>query len=476
MINVNKTSEKGNDERFPRIHSTGKGDLVPMPKGDCEQFSLGDLELRYIYSANLGEYDEGFDDLVADIALRGIQHEILIDEHGGVIDGARRLRAAEKLQMKIVPIRVIAGLSEAEKYELAEAVNIHRRHLTPQQIVKIVLENKKTLTSQALKMRTQGKSLRDIAEELGVSHETIRNRIEKADIDTTGKFPAFVFGKDGKKHRSKIKPQRQASVTVATVAEAERAIAACQSAGDRFPKKNILLKRAERIVRETENEKAREKDYPDLKAGQVKLMLGDFRERCSEIDDNSVDMVFTDPLYERESLPIWLDLSRICSHKLKPGGLLVTYSGVQFLPSVLEMLGKHLTYLWIAAIRHAGAKKMFRPVQVHQAWKPILIYYKEPLNKHWHPFIDMVSGGEEKMYHRYQQSTQEALYYIKALARPHSVIWDPLAGSGTTLVAGLHSQLGLSLLGCEIDKAAYAIAEKRVKATQAELLEGRHSA
>jgi hypothetical protein len=446
-------------------------------EGTPEEFTFGELKLSSCYSLNLGMYDEGFAQLLAHIQLHGIQHHILVDEHGRVIDGARRLRVAQKLKMKNVPVRVIAGLTETEKYDLAESLNILRRHLTRDQIKKIVSENERTLTPLVIKMRKEGKSLRQIGEMLGLSHETVRYRLEKAGIDATEECPEVVVGKDGKKYRStKIKPQRQATITVATVAEAGRAIAACQSTGDQFPKKDISLKRAERIVRQKENEKSRGKDYADLEAGSVKLMLGDFRERFSEIDDDSIDLVFTDPLYERESLPIWLDLSRICAAKLKPGGLLVTYSGNQFLPEVIQMLGKHLTYLWTAAVRHSGAKKMFRPVKVHQAWKPILIYYKEPLDRHWHPFLDMVSGGEEKADHPFQQSTAEALHYIKALVRPSATLCDPMLGSGTTLVAGLHANLGLSLIGCEIDKAAYAVAEQRIKRVQAELSKTKESA
>lgn len=42
---------------------------------------------------------------------------------------------------------------------------------------------------------------------------------------------------------------------------------------------------------------------------------------------------------------------------------------------------------------------------------------------------------------------------------------DPMMGSGTSIVAGLHADLGLTCIGCEIDKAAYGDAEKRIKET-----------
>ena len=194
-------------------------------------------------------------------------------------------------------------------------------------------------------------------------------------------------------------------------------------------------------------------------------MVGDFRKRCSEIEDASVDLCFTDPLYEKDALPVWGDLGEMCANKLKPGGLLMAYSGVLYLPEIHQMLGKHLTYLWTAAIYHSGRTKLVRAVQIHQAWKPILVYYKPPLNKYWRPFLDMVSGGEEKDHHQYEQAVSECLHYIKAVCPANGILLDPMAGSATTIVAGLHADLGLKCIGCEVDKAAYATAEQRVQET-----------
>ena len=38
-----------------------------------------------------------------------------------------------------------------------------------------------------------------------------------------------------------------------------------------------------------------------------------------------------------------------------------------------------------------------------------------------------------------------------------------MMGSATTILAGLHADLGLTCIGCEVDKAAYADAETRVQ-------------
>jgi hypothetical protein len=181
-------------------------------------------------------------------------------------------------------------------------------------------------------------------------------------------------------------------------------------------------------------------------------------------------------LYAKDALPIWGDLSEFCARKLKPGGILMAYSGVLYLPQIHQMLGEHLTYLWTAAIRHSGRTKLVRAVNIHQVWKPILIHYKPPLQKYWRPFFDMVTGGQEKEHHLYEQAVSEAIHYIKAVCPQNGVLLDPMMGSGTTIAAGLYADLGLKCIGCEIDKAAYSTAQIRVKETIKQLEARKESA
>ena len=90
--------------------------------------------------------------------------------------------------------------------------------------------------------------------------------------------------------------------------------------------------------------------------------------------------------------------------------------------------------------------------------------------------MDMVSGGQEKEHHQFEQAVEEARHYITALCPKNGVLLDPMRGSGTTIVAGLEANLGLTCIGCEIDKAAYATAEQRVKETLDKLQGRRESA
>jgi N6-adenosine-specific RNA methylase IME4 len=109
--------------------------------------------------------DPELEALRADIAERqAVIVPIVIDEARNVIDGANRLRIAAGLGIRDVPVEVRVGLNEAEKQQLAEDLNLHRRHLTREQM-RLFVERRL--------MRTPEQSNRLIAAELGVDHKTV---------------------------------------------------------------------------------------------------------------------------------------------------------------------------------------------------------------------------------------------------------------------------------------------------------------
>jgi predicted methyltransferase len=57
------------------------------------------------------------------------------------------------------------------------------------------------------------------------------------------------------------------------------------------------------------------------------LKYGDMREKSKEIQDNSIDLIFTDPPYNEEGISLYGELARIAQRVLKPGGSLVTFIG-----------------------------------------------------------------------------------------------------------------------------------------------------
>lgn len=435
-------------------------------KKNSSIIKIGDVKITVLFPRLLPKIKaDEFERLKDSIKEVGVLVPVLTDEYRGVIDGKHRLQAAAELKLKTVPFIILHGLDKHQKKHLAIRLNAQRRQMTQDERLAL-----------AVGLRKDGLSLRQIGDLINVSHVTV-SRMLTTVTSVTVDFPDKVTGKDGKKRSAKASRKTKTRTVIKSVGEAKRVFDVCDKiALEDLPNSTIDVKRIEKIGRQVEINKKRSQDYEDLKVGQAKLLVGDFRERCSEIEDSTVDLCFSDPLYEKDALPVWGDLGEMCAKKLKPGGILMAYSGVLYLPQIHQMLDEHLTYLWTAAIYHSGRSKLVRAVQIHQAWKPVLVYYKPPLRKYWRPFYDMVTGGQEKDHHHYEQSVAEAVHYIKAVCPANGVLLDPMMGSATTIVAGLHADLGLTCIGCELDKAAYATAEKRVNETVGQLKSEKESA
>lgn len=109
----------------------------------------------------------------------GIKTPILIDETNGIIDGINRLSIAAELDLHPieVPIKVMAGLSMEEKRRVALSLNTARRHLTREE----VKEARERRIHRVAELRAEGKSLRAIAEEVGVSHPQVIKDLKESD-------------------------------------------------------------------------------------------------------------------------------------------------------------------------------------------------------------------------------------------------------------------------------------------------------
>lgn len=393
---------------------------------------------------------EQYQQLKNDIAERGVQVPVEYDEAGNILDGYHRVQACGELGIKDWPRIIRVGLSEEEKRAHARKLNIFRRHLDR--------ETRRELIGAQLR-ETPQLSDRQIAGALGVSQPTVGT--VRREMEAAGQVIKSItsMGADGKSYPRQV--ERRPSIMALGKQEATLALDALSKMdADELPDKPLSAKRVARLSREYQAQE-RAKDAPaEVFAGNVALLQGDFRERGQEIAPESVDLIFTDPPYPREFLPLWSDLSAFAARVLKPNGMLIVYTGALDLPEVIGRLSERMTYWWCGAIVMPGAHSRVHPRQIVQGVKPLLFYVKPGGAPDAWIEDSYQSEGEQKQAHEWQQSLGAALYYIEKLTPASGVVVDPFLGGGTTGVAA--KRLGRQFVGMEVDPVAFSTAQERI--------------
>lgn len=114
-----------------------------------------------------------------------------------VIDGGHRLRAVAELReagniVVYLNAECLSLESEEEERQAAIDLNIKRRHLTPEQRAEWVA-----------KLRQEGKSTRQIAEDLRLSQSAVVRELKKAtESGDSVDLPSTIVGKDGKEREA----------------------------------------------------------------------------------------------------------------------------------------------------------------------------------------------------------------------------------------------------------------------------------
>ena len=198
------------------------------------------------------------------------------------------------------------------------------------------------------------------------------------------------------------------------------------------------------------------------------IYTGDARELAKAIPDESVDLIFTDPPYPREYLPLYDWLGKMASRTLKPGGSLLSLCGHAYLPDILDMMRVHLDYHWLNCQYQptATATATFWPKMVYIRWKPVIWFTNGKYTKRFIMQDGISPQGFDKRYHSWGQPIDSAFYWLEKFSERESeiTIFDPFTGGGT--VPAVCKMLSRKYLAFEIDPDVAQMARDRVRHTQ----------
>ncbi len=135
---------------------------------------------------------EGFEKFADDIQTNGQKETVKLYE-GQILDGRNRYRACKARK---IPCRFEIWNATDDPWAYVLSINLHRRHLTPDQRKDLVIE-----------LRKEGKSIRQIADTVHTSYGSVHRDLETP-TDPNGsvgnpEFPTTIPGKDGKARQAR---------------------------------------------------------------------------------------------------------------------------------------------------------------------------------------------------------------------------------------------------------------------------------
>jgi len=161
----------------------------------------------------------------------------------------------------------------------------------------------------------------------------------------------------------------------------------------------------------------------------------DYKEFFDLLEDDSVDLILTDPPYARKYLPLYTGLAAQSARVLRVGGSLCSMVPTFMLPEVLATMGMYLKWRWLISQSYRGGSHARLSMGIQVGYKPIVWYVKEKLSPR-RCICDEVAGGKrEKDLHPWQQSLDWAMYLIEHLTDEGDLVVDPFVGSGTVMEA-----------------------------------------
>jgi len=193
-----------------------------------------------------------------------------------------------------------------------------------------------------------------------------------------------------------------------------------------------------------------------------KIVTGDARILAERIPDESVDLIFTDPPYPKEYLPLFEWLPEMAMRVLKTDGFLLSYVPPYYKNKIIGYFDKWLNYFWDFIEYNTGNSTIIWPRKIISRYKSIMCYRKSnglPVTN----VLGVLPGdGGDKRFHKWGQSEQTARYFIECFKRT-GIVLDPFAGAGTALF--VCKQLDYSFIGFEIDPETAELARARVDGT-----------
>lgn len=194
------------------------------------------------------------------------------------------------------------------------------------------------------------------------------------------------------------------------------------------------------------------------------IYTGDARELSAAIPDESVDLIFTDPVYDRMDDYAWL--AETAARVLKPSGACLVWSNGRWHHANATWMERGgLTYRWdFACVMVGGAQPMNGRIIAKTnriIW--LDIQGESRLLDYWPDGFVSPDNAALRGF-KWTKSPEYTAHGIRNLCPDNGIVFDPFCGGGT--VPAVCKLLGRHYLGFEIDPDTAERARYRVACTQ----------
>jgi hypothetical protein len=196
------------------------------------------------------------------------------------------------------------------------------------------------------------------------------------------------------------------------------------------------------------------------------IITGDARELAQAIPDERVDLIFTDPVYQKPEDYQWLSVESM--RVLKPNSAALIWCGIGYLPETISALvSGGLQYKWQMVAAHPmGFPSRYCMNKVFSNWQSLL-WFEKGKSRPIETISDLVFSNNpgSMMYHKdWAKNINPFLHWLSRFTEPGAVVFDPFSGGGTVPVAC--KSLGRDFVAFEILPELAERARVRVQNTQ----------
>lgn len=202
------------------------------------------------------------------------------------------------------------------------------------------------------------------------------------------------------------------------------------------------------------------------------IITGDARALAEQIPDESVDLIFTDPVYERIEDYAWL--AETAARVLKPDRACLVWVGnvgqYEVVPAMREFMTfvLPLTYTKIAKMHRAVYYKTF-------LWTTHCLWFQKGKHKNheWliDTVVDVMQGNSivtalapPSDTYKWHKNPEAYIRWLKAFTKPGDVVYDPFTGSGSLPIEC--KRLGRNFIASELKPDIAEMARERLAQVQ----------